>query len=448
MNYAIAVVIVVIVAALTYYLAGGSPVDNSPEALKSAFRSKDWNTVIKLGSKNVLLDKLDPEPLYYLAIAYQKKGIIDKALGYVKMIIDDSLANQIITESQVYKIAAELYQDKEEYDEALKYLFMIKEIDTQDSDSLFSLGKLYYKKKDYNKAIENLQQALSIKNSYVEAYSLIGYAKFELLIFDEALKYIKAAEKLGLNNGKLNFTLAVINEKKGLLDEASSYYQKALDGGYEKFKCLVKLAENALQRGSLETAKKQYEMALKEAVPTKEGLPLINETRYRLANVCRQLGDTDGAFTNWSNIAKVDPGFRDVAEKIQTFSGIKKSNELVNLYSLSYFEFENICKKILVKMGHVIKEVRKEEAENITFKTTYFDKNADVDCLSKFNRSIVTIGDLEIKSLAEAVRAERIYKGVYFCTTSFSAGALEASNISPIDLVDGKKLAAYIKKIS
>ena len=77
------------------------------------------------------------------------------------------------------------------YDDALKYLLVLKDFEKKDQrDIFYKLARLYKQTDQHDKAIEILERIIEKNNKDIEAYSkLADINNFKLANYDKSLQY-------------------------------------------------------------------------------------------------------------------------------------------------------------------------------------------------------------------------------------------------------------------
>jgi len=412
-----------------------------------AYKKKDWNAVIKYSVKLSLVDQMDPLPHYYLGVAYKNKELYPNSLKYLSVIYSKSLQNKVVRDEMLYNELAEVYLKLKDFEKAIKFFKLVLTIDAKHCGALYNLGKINFDTGNYKAAIVNLEECLGIDRSYSKAFGIIGIAYFNLNNYQEAYKYLKAAEKIGSHTEGIDYFIAECLYLRAAFDESIEYYKKSFEKKINPWESLSKIAQIYAERGSVNKAIENYEKLLQDDSAKGRNIADINEARYQLAALFRQLGIIEKAISLWSAISKTDPGYKDVGDKLKSFSFVEEEKGIIDIYRKTPEEFLEIAKAVVLSMKHKLRNTQVIDRETVEILSVYTEKNAEVDCLSAFHRGSGTVGDLEIRAFAKKIREDRIYKGQYFSLTSFSEGAHEACITSPVDLYDGKQVANLIKKI-
>lgn len=439
--------VIAIVIILFALLSGGG--NKTLEQARKYYNQKDWNGVIRVNTKLISNDQYNPLPYYQLGIAYKAKGLNKNALKYFNHVFQNSLTNNEVKEKQLFRELADLHYKENNHDEAIKFSTYLLDEDPSNVIAHYQLGRIHYAKKNYNKAVQHLKNSLDGENKNLDALPYLGIAYYHLMRIDEAYKMLKAAEKYSPDTKKsIYFYMADIQQGKGQNEEALRYYKLAIEKKDHLFDSRKAIAEIYRDLGNKEAAIEAYSDLLQNTKEKKDNVSLLNEIRYSLAEIYRKSGKIQNSLDLWEEISRIDPGFKDVSEKLHTFQFVKREKKGLELYTLNYKKFEELSVKILKKQRHKVVDIEKLDDDTVRIKSLYNEKNQEVDCLSMFSRSTTIIGDLEVKSLANAIREERVYSGYYFVSTSFTEGAKEVSMTLPVDLIEGQKFLSLLNQVN
>jgi len=164
-----------------------------------------------------------------IAVIYNKKGELDKALSYFEESL--SLKTNEKDKVAIYNNIALIYSKKGDYQKAVEYFQKAIEINEkygdyhQASQSKLSLGVIYREMKDYENAEKYLSEGLEgVKKVGDKNWEVVGYWDFGLLYRDKgdkktAKEYFTRAYNLFKSIGAEGYAQSVLNDMKKL-DEA------------------------------------------------------------------------------------------------------------------------------------------------------------------------------------------------------------------------------------
>lgn len=199
----------------------------------------------------------DQKSRYYLALAYEEKGDLGKALYHFDQIKEDSEfypntliqiayilnqterheeATEILQkalklgkqEIEIYLMLSSIYESIGEFDKSIQVIEEGLAIHEKDVDLIFRLGVVLDKAGKKEKALEQMRMLLIIDENNADALNYIGYTYAELGIrLDEALELVKKALIIKPDSGYIIDSLGWVYYQSGLYDKALDSLEKA-----------------------------------------------------------------------------------------------------------------------------------------------------------------------------------------------------------------------------
>ena len=121
-------------------------------------------------------------------------------------------------------------------------------------------------------------------------------------------------------DAQTHYDLGIAYKEMGLIDEAIAEFELALrfGGGVRKVDCISVLAACAMERGKPDDAIAWLTLGLSEP-----GSPASTRRAlgYELGQAYEAVGDTGLALAEYQNVERVEPGFRDVRDRILRMGG-------------------------------------------------------------------------------------------------------------------------------
>lgn len=131
------------------------------------------------------LTKLCPEIVeygYYQAQCLLKSGQFDEALEVCETKLESSHLQQ-----KSKQLKAAIYYEKNEYDQAKKYL---KSLNTSDFSTLVNEGCIFFKQDQFERALSKFNDAIKICGFNAELFYNVALTFFEMKEHKEALTYL------------------------------------------------------------------------------------------------------------------------------------------------------------------------------------------------------------------------------------------------------------------
>jgi len=317
---------------------------------------------------------------------------------------------------------ARVYIDERNYTDVVQRL-LEKSLSLlpEQGEVLFLLALVYYKNGKIEEALQVADKAVGYDRALADAYFIMGFARYKINLRDEAEKLFKNAGLCRIFRKSKSYYLAKIAEARGQYDVAISYAKEA----------------------------DQYASSLHED-PTLE-----IEAKYLYAALAERLDDFDKAVELYQKIESMQPGYRDVANKLRymakdSVSSSKLSSEEVNqiinrFKSVKIDEFSMLTEKVIIKMGYKVKKFeliddRTINAIGVTSdgrETAFFSR-----------RGIGIIENKHLQSLKMYMTGARVQEGVFITATDFASNARNSAPAEGIVLVSGNDLATVLASIN
>jgi tetratricopeptide (TPR) repeat protein len=179
---------------------------------------------------------------------------------------------------------------------------------------LLTLGRGYFEKKQYAEAEKYLTQVVEQNQSFADVYNMLGVSYHDQGQFARAQRAFEAALRLNPAYTDAALNLAVIYNDMGKYREAKEVYSAALGrqrsspnrmDPYVKGKIANMYADIGAvyaSSGMLAEAAVEYRRALEMG-------PGFVDIRTQLADVLRDLGDTEGALREFEEVLRCNPNY-------------------------------------------------------------------------------------------------------------------------------------------
>lgn len=143
--------------------------------------------------------------------------------------IIENLINQNPTNSEYYRVLAQIYSEQNQQDKAIDTLIDALRWNPQNGWALLLMGNILAKyKKDIQSALIYFDQALKANSNDFISLTNVGYLLMQEGKMEDAQKYINAALKINPEYTNASFTLALIFEKQNDLVKAFEQTIKSL----------------------------------------------------------------------------------------------------------------------------------------------------------------------------------------------------------------------------
>lgn len=182
-----------------------------------------------------------------------------------------------------------------------------------------SAAELFNEEEQFFDLAAELEQELADEELVAEAR---GKGEGDEVSIEELFREFQrgVAEQLGAEDFDTHFNLGIAYREMGLLDEAIGEFQLAAKSPEFAVEAASLIAGCYVDKGLLDQAVEWFTRALKDPSVTPEAELGL---RYELGRVHEAAGNHDQALANYAEVLAVNPGFRDVVERV---SLIRKPN--------------------------------------------------------------------------------------------------------------------------
>jgi tetratricopeptide (TPR) repeat protein len=255
------------------------------------------------------------------SIALEQQSRVVRAEDVVENLIKEKL--EALTKDPenpvIQKELGKLYAQKENFEEALRYLEALQAKEGGTDPSL--------EREIADTKVKRLESQIDAKKKQLETNPANAAAlQNEITALESELDQLKLAEAARLverypNDLMYRFELGVLFMKAGNIGGAIEQFQKSRGQPQRRVASLNYLGQCFQQEGLHDLAIDQYNEAINE-LPTMDGLK--KDLLYNLGAAYEVMGDQEKAVAEFKKIAAVDFGYRDVRDKIMRKAPPKK----------------------------------------------------------------------------------------------------------------------------
>lgn len=158
---------------------------------------------------------------------------------------------------------------------------------------------------------------------------------------DQVFEKFKAGVKAQVadNDSATHYDLGVAYKEMGLLPDAVGEFETAARDAARECMCFAMIGMIYLEQNQLDRAAEAYVRALSAAQKTVEQEMSLY---YDLGNVYEMKGKNQDALYYFQKIARRDPGYRDVADRIQHLSPAPAPSAHANQRAANDDEFDRV----------------------------------------------------------------------------------------------------------
>ena len=406
------------------------------------------SSAIRITKQILEKEPRNAEAHFLLAISYKAEHKDEIALMELKKVNELGSFGGYCKENEFRLIIAELYEQFNQPEEALKeYILLIKLMPTI-GDYYFKAGKLFENRNKADKAVQYYRKAIQLTPRLSAAHYSLGFILFKARKkveakseFEDALKYkpdLYAAHfYLGkLQKGNHDYIPALLSLEKASRDQ--EYKVKSL-----------------VERGSCYMSLKSYDKAIVELergikLTTNASSPETLYARYFLAACHENERDFESAIDQWEEIYAKKPNFQDVAEKLSQYQDLRSDDKMKDFLTSGTLEFQEICKALTNSLGLNITEISdiNNGCQIIAVDgDTKWRGTRKMPKLIWYLRVPEIIPDTTVRAIHEKMKALSVTRSIIIVSTNFSRKAQEYAESRPIDLLGKELLQKELKKV-
>jgi tetratricopeptide (TPR) repeat protein len=200
--------------------------------------------------------------------------------------------------------AAAAAYDAHDLDRVIKEYSAAIELEPQNHEYLYDLGRIYYEKDELVKAEDCFRRALNISFHYAHAIKGLGYVAHRLGKIEEAIYCYRRYIELEPDDVGVHANLIAALEAEGRFDEAIAAGERAVQSFPSNADLVFTLGRNNYFAGKVDPAIIQLQKA--------RDLDPENSEIYRVLGVAlKTKGDMEGALANFQEAIKRNPNDAD-----------------------------------------------------------------------------------------------------------------------------------------
>ena len=397
---------------------------------------------------NELLEKNDRDSYahYLLAEAYLSEKNVQYAIMEYRQVLKIGKFDHNVREINVRKKLAAIYKERNALEEAKKEYLILTQIDPVNYENYYALGVIYFDAGMYDKASSYLKKSISINKKHDQSYFYLGQTMYRLGKFKDAKQLLADAVKIDNSNYKAHYFLGLVLRQMDDLEWAIKEFEIAERSDELKVRSYLAKGTCFLQREQYPRAIIEFEKGLKYA---KSGSDSELNLRYYLAGAQERMRDLGSAISNWESIVKVKKNFKDVEEKLKSYSDFRQDDSIKDFLTAGLAQFEHICRKMVEGIGYTINdiEIHEDDVEIVALEPEGKYRNLRRNnWIIKILRSTDSITDILLRKLYATMKARKATRIVVISTGTYSKTAIEFANTRPIDLLGTTELLSFLKK--
>jgi tetratricopeptide (TPR) repeat protein len=227
-------------------------------SLTAYARNSVWESRISLWEDVVSKSPKNAKSFINLAVAYDSRGLTDKAIEHYKISLRLKPDN-----AKAHNNLGGVYWSEDLSDKAIEHYTIALKLKPDYADVHNNLGLVYRSEGLSDKAIEHYTIALKLKPDYVDAHNNLGVVYGSEGLFDKAIEHFQTVLKLNPDYIETHNNLGNVYRLKGLFDIAIEHYKTVLKFKPDNTDAHYNLGLAYLDKGLTDEAREQFETALR-----------------------------------------------------------------------------------------------------------------------------------------------------------------------------------------
>lgn len=401
--------------------------------------------------KNILIKEPKNSAAHFLmARLYLQENKQELALMEMKLVESCGITEEI-NELEFRRTIADLYENFEQYEEALKEYVLLLNADPNNAKYSFKCGKLFESLGRTETAIKYLTKAIELDTTNANAHFILGNIYYKTKHLQEAKNEFEKVLKYNASNYDAYYFLGKILKEGGDTRGALQAFEKAQKSPTYRLKSLIERGSIFMNDGSLDDAITELERAVRIANQPDSSDMLY--ARY-FASLCyEKLRKIDKALENWEYIYKKRPQFLDVADKLRQYQDYSHDDLIKDFLTCSKPEFAELCQKIVLKNFNHIAQKTQEGNDSIDIIAIEAEKDKwlgtkKLPKIFRFMRIADNITEVHLRSLLDEMKNKNIIRGILICSSDITNAAWQYAENRPVELYDREKLTGILRQVN
>jgi len=416
--------------------------------IEKLIESGNTKAAIRRAKNFIARNERNPDIHFYLGECYRIENKIEPAIVEYKHITNTGKYTNIAAEPEIRKRLAEGYLKLGQLDEAQKEYILLSKIEPDEYEHYYNIARLFEERNYTDSALNNYKKVISINSHHVESLERIGIILYRKKIYNDAKKYLMLSLKYNPQRFSCYYYLGKISKIAGDYNTALTQFEKAQKDTDLRQWALFERANIFITKGDIQHAIFNLERALNMGDTNTSAILGI---RYLLARCYEENRDLIKAVEQWDKISQINPKYKDVAEKLATYSELRMNDNIKDFFTASQSQFQKLCREIVQHMGFAVQDVMLKDQDLVkifALETQSRWRNAKKALtIIKIYRNIKPIGYDVIRSLYEEMRKSNAMRSVCISSSKFTRSAVEFAQIRPIDLIDREELIKLLGNV-
>lgn len=407
-------------------------------------------TKLAIKKLNEIIEKDDRDAYahYLLAEAYFKENNIQYAILEYRQVLKLGKFSDKVNEITIRSRLAKIYMQRNAVEDAKKEFLILTKLDPGNYENYYQLGVIYFNSELHEKSIPYFKKSIASNNKASQPYYYLGQIYYRVGNYPDAKQMFLESIKIDQGNYRSHYFLGLVLRQLGDYEWAIKEFEIAQRDEDIKVKCFLAKGTCYLEREHFPKAVVEFERGLKF---TKRGSDTELNLRYFLAEAHEKMRDLHAAITNWEKIAEVNKNFRNVQEKLKSYSEFRQDDRIKDFMIAGLAQFEHLTRKIVESMGLMILDIdiiSDTEIEILATETEGKWRNTRrSNRIIRIIRTTDTVTDKLLRRIHEAMKPKNAIRALIISTGDFSQSAIDFSNTRPIELYGKSELVKLLRTV-
>ncbi len=397
-----------------------------------------------------ILEKDDRNPYahFLLAEAYMAENNSQYAILEYRQVLKFGRFDERIKEAHIRSTLAKLYKERKAYEEARKEFLLLTKIEPNNFENFYELGFMTYSMGQMDKAVNYFKKSASLNVKHDLSFYYLGQIYYKNASYIDAKQCFLNTIKIDPLNYHAHYYLGLVLRQQSDYEWAMKEFEVALKSDELKVRSLLARGTCLMEKGQHPKAVMEFERGIKFS---KKGSDMELNLRYFLAECQEKMRDVHSAISNWEKIVLINPKFKDVPQKLATYSDFRQDDRIKDFMIAGLAQFEHVCRKIVTGMNYNITDIEiisDTEIEIIATENEGRWRNTrQSNRIIRIVRTTEPLQDGYFRRLHESMRPRNATRILVISTGDVSNKALEFANTRPIEIQGKADLVELLKKI-
>lgn len=446
-TYVIIFVFFIFLALIVMYLVHTFVMPKKVEEIAALIEA--GQTRLAINKLNEILEKDDRNGYahFLLAEAYLKENNTKYAIVEYRQVLKIAKFDDKVKEIPVRATLAKLFLSINANEDAKKELLLLTTLDPDNYENYFQLGVMFLNIGVTDKALNFFKRSAMLNPRHDQSFYNMGQIFYRNSLYGDAKNAFVEAIKIDPQNYRAHYFLGLVLRQAGDFDWAIKEFEVAQKSDDLKVKAFLAKGSCFMEKGLHPRAIQEFERGLKYA---RRGTETELNLRYFLAECQEKMRDVHAAIFQWEKISEVKPEFRDVKEKLKTYSEFRQDDRIKDFLIAGLSHFEHMCRKIVEAMSHTIVDVNIISDTEIEIIATEADgkwrNTRQSNKIFRILRTTDTIQEKYLRILHEDMRSKNATRILVITTGDYAQSAVTFANTRPIELYGKSELINMLKK--